>query len=154
MTPEGFSIPLEEIGAAEAGIETGQNLSDIKLAKAETKLKNGVNESSTLTREAHLRCQNIHEVFTKSEFGQKLKMCVEHVKGRYYHGEKIFRITKKINHPWLKEGDLVYFDSAHDFQLEVYNGNETAKCVLYLDGAINEIETAKVLSEHRKISIR
>ena len=47
MTPEGFSIPLEAIGAAEAGIETGQNLSDIKLAKAETKLKNGSSRNFT-----------------------------------------------------------------------------------------------------------
>ncbi len=47
MTPEGIAIPLEELEAAEAAIETGQNLSDIKLATAETTLKNGHSRNFT-----------------------------------------------------------------------------------------------------------
>ena len=126
--------------------------SEMSAAKSITHGRNKAAEAvAELPRQAHIECHNMHEVFAKTEFGQKLKQYTVH-KNKYYGGAKVYEVTQDIPGTILKERDLIYFDNGHkNFQshLEVYDYKGDAKSVLWCDGIENKAAAKKAMG--RKI---
>jgi hypothetical protein len=151
VTPEGVKIPLD------LGPDVLQEPIAPEMAGKKENPCGGQAVVKQAIRQAHLECKNMHEVFSNTEFGKTLKECTVHYKNRYYNGEKVFQITEKINHPILKKGDFIYFDSGHkNFKshLEVFDEGKKPKAVLWPDGTKDEIASSKVVAEGRKLDIK
>lgn len=70
-----------------------------------------------------------------------------------YQGQSLYQVTEKINHPYIKRGDIFYLDAFHKDHIEVFYKSQQAKVVLNLDGTINQSKTASALASRRTISV-
>lgn len=58
------------------------------------------------------------------------------------HGKrKLYTIQNDIKHKYLKKGDRFQLDALHRDHIEVYDSRGKSKCVLNLDGTLNESKT-------------
>lgn len=111
------------------------------------------NASGAIIRETE-KIANMKELFTKNEFGKALEKCSIKIKAiDAKTNSQIYEITEKLSEYGLKEGDKIYLDKFHKDHIEVFR-NDKCIIVLDLDGTVNNIKTAKALSEQRKLRLR
>ena len=93
-------------------------------------------------QETPTKVNNMNEFFRETEFGRSVKKKSDWTHYRY-KDQRIHRVTEDIPNSPLKKGDLFYLDNSHEFhsELEVYNKFGKSKCVLNLDGTINEVKS-------------
>jgi len=103
-----------------------------------------------------LKAESGNDFFKKTEFGRWLKNYCDATGQKNNNNEQVYRVKEKIDHPYLKKGDVFYFDSEHKDHLEIFRGHGSCyyqKYVFNLDGTVNEKLTEKVLSERRKLRL-
>lgn len=100
-----------------------------------------------------LRVKNMPEFLKTTEFGKYLDKVSEKT-GRTWKDHMIYEVKEKIKNPNLRRGDYFYLDKTHLDHIEVFDNNGLAKCVLNLDGTINEVKTDLARGRNIKSSIK
>lgn len=86
-----------------------------------------------------------------TELGKMLK---DKVIVKVNGSEKVYILKDKINNPYVKKGDIFKLDPKHENDhVKVFDARGRARCVLNLDGSINQAKTAVALADKRTIKI-
>lgn len=95
----------------------------------------------------------MEEFLNSTEFGKYINKVSEGTK-RTWKKNRIYEITNQPNYPNLKKGNYFYFDSTHRDHIEVFDSNGLSKCVLNLDGTLNQAKTRLAEGRSIKSSLR
>jgi len=90
-----------------------------------------------------IKVNNMAEFLRDTEFGKELKNKVTHI-GKSWDGQAIYQLNEKIKKYGLQFGDYLYLDKLHKDHLEVFTQKKKLRCVLNLNGTINNIKTNQI----------
>ncbi|MCG2596946.1 MAG: hemagglutinin repeat-containing protein [Achromobacter sp.] len=82
---------------------------------------------------------NMAEFLERPGFGSEIKNGSRKT-SQQYHGQTVYQADRRIGNN-IKKGDKFYLDGKHMDHIEVFDGRGNVRCVLNLDGSINDRKT-------------